>query len=73
MEVVIPLQFLLGVLLTAAFNLSLYGMYKLGQRTKRPKLKEDEEAQRKAQRMRQGFEDMMSYDVTKAVSGRKVT
>jgi len=66
------MQFLLGSLVTAVFFISLFGAYKLGQRSRKPIQKEiDEETLQKAERLRRSFEQMMSYDVSKAV-GKKV-
>lgn len=66
--------FLSGVLFAASFFGVFYGAYKLGQKSKRPRVAPiDEEGQKKAEKFRQGFEQMMSYDVHTAVKGKKVT
>jgi len=68
------MQFALGVLVTVAFFLCLYTAYKAGTRARKQNQREiDETTKQKAERLRKGFEDMMSYDVSKAVSGKKVT
>jgi len=66
------MQFFLGVLVTVAFFLCLYTAYKAGTRARKPSQREvDEETIQKAQRIRQGFQQLMSYDVSKAY-GKKV-
>lgn len=67
------MQFLLGLLTGAGFFVALMYVYRLGQQSKKPVVKVDEEDQRKANKMRQEFEQLMSYDVTTALKGKKVT
>lgn len=72
------MEFLLGALMTAAFFVCLYGAYrvgyKAGKEAYKPVHKEvDEHTADKAKQIQKGFQDLMSYDVTKAVSGKKVT
>lgn len=65
------MEHLIGALIAAAFFVSHYAAYKLGQRSRRPTQRElDEEQMRKAKKMREDFERLMSYDVDKAL-GRK--
>lgn len=65
------MQFFLGSLVTAAFFIGLFGAYKLGQRSRKPVTKEiDEQELERAKRLRRDFEQMMSYDISKAL-GRK--
>jgi hypothetical protein len=67
------MDYLIGALITAAFFLCIYGAYKAGQRSRKPVLREiDEEQMRKAQRLRNDFEQLMSYDVSKA-TGKRAT
>jgi gas vesicle protein len=68
------MQFLYGLLTGAGFFVALFYVYKLGQQSKRPAAKEtNEEERKKAEKMRQGFEQLMSYDVTTALKGKKVS
>jgi len=68
------MEFLIGALATVAFFVCLYGAYKAGQRSRKTVPREiDEQEAHRAKQLRQGFEQLMSYDVTKAVSGKKVT
>lgn len=68
------MEFLSGVLFTASFFGVFYCAYKLGQKSKRPTVSPvDEESQKKAERVRQGFEQMMTYDVHTALKGKRVT
>ena len=68
------MQFLLGLLSGVGFFVVLLYVYRLGQQSKRPAVVQaDEEGQKKAERMRQGFEQLMSYDVQTALKGKKVT
>lgn len=68
------MEFLSGVLFAASFFGIGYCCYKLGQKSKRPAVAQvDEEGQKKAERVRQGFEQLMSYDVHTAVKGKRVT
>ena len=65
------MQFLLGSLVTAVFFISLFGAYKLGQRSRKLVTKEiDEQELERAKRLRRDFEQMMNYDISKAL-GRK--
>ena len=65
------MQFLLGSLSTAIFFISLFFAYKLGQRSRKPpQIEIDEQEMQRAQRLRREFEQLMSYDVSKAL-GRK--
>jgi hypothetical protein len=66
------MQFLYGLLSGAGFFVALFYVYRLGQRSKRPAVQADEEERKKAVKMRQGFEQLMSYDVTTAL-GKKVS
>lgn len=67
------MEYLIGALITVAFFVCMYASYKAGQRSRKPVHREiDEEQARKAQRLRNGFEELMSYDVTKA-TGKRVT
>lgn len=67
------MEFLSGVLVSAFLFGVLYGAYKLGQKSKRPAVAPvDEEGQKKAERVRQGFQEMMSYDVHTALKGKRV-
>lgn len=68
------MEYLIGALATVAFFLCMYGAYKAGQRSRKPVHKEvDEQQMQKAKELRRGFEQLMGYDVAKAVSGKKVT
>jgi hypothetical protein len=67
------MQFISGVLVTALFFVAMYGAYRLGRKSKRPTVQADEEERKKAVKMRQGFEQLMSYDVTTALKGKKVS
>lgn len=68
------MQFILGVLVTVGFFALLVGAYWLGKRGSRhvtPQQKKDDlEAREKARKLREGFNELMAYDVTKAM-GRK--
>ncbi|ULL14351.1 hypothetical protein DVH26_07750 [Paenibacillus sp. H1-7] len=65
------MEYLIGALGTVFFLLCLYAAYKAGQRSRKPVLREvDEEQVRKAQRLRSGFEQLMGYDVSKAIGKR---
>lgn len=68
------MQFLLGLLSGVGFFVVLLYVYKLGQQSKRPAVTQtnDEEA-RKAKHLRDGFVQLMSYDVTTALKGKKVS
>lgn len=67
------MQYLIGALMTAAFFCCMYVAYKAGQRSRRPTHREvDEQQVHKAQQIRKSFEQLMSYDVSKA-TGKKVT
>lgn len=66
------MDFLLGSLATAAYFISLYFAYRLGTQSRKLAHKQqDEQEKRKAERLRQGFQQLMSYDVSKAY-GKKV-
>jgi hypothetical protein len=68
------MEYFIGALIPVLFFICTYLGYKLGQRSRVPVAREiDEQEQRKAKQLRAGFEQLMSYDVTKAVSGKKVT
>lgn len=68
------MEFLTGVLFAVCFFGVGYGMYKLGQRSKRPvAVQVDEEEQRKQKRFHQDFQDMMTYDVHTALKGKRVS
>lgn len=67
------MQYLIGALIPVLFFICFYAGYKAGQRSRRPTHREvDEQQVRKAQQMRRGFEQLMSYDMEKA-RGKKVT
>ena len=63
------MQFLLGSLSTAIFFISLFFAYKLGQRSRKHPQLDETEVQR-AEKLRREFEQLMTYDVSKAL-GRK--
>lgn len=64
------MQYLAGALITALFFVAFGAGYYAGKKH-RPKLNEADEQERlKAERLRKGFQQMMSYDVTKAVGKR---
>ncbi|MMZ70140.1 hypothetical protein D1872_331190 [compost metagenome] len=67
------MQYLIGALATVAFFVCLYGAYKAGQRSRKtvPREIDEQEAQR-AKQLRKGFDQLMGYDVSKAL-GKKVT
>lgn len=70
------MQYVLGLLSGVALLALLYGAYALGRRSRRPTPTQrdvDEQTRQKAARLRAGFEQMMSYDVTTALSGKKGT
>lgn len=67
------MQFLLGLLTGVGFFVALMYVYRLGQQSKKPAVKANEEDQRKAAGMRKAFDEMMTYDVTTALKGKKVT
>lgn len=65
------MSFIFGMICGAAIVTGLYGVYKAGQRSRKVAPKEiDEQQAERAKRLRQGFNDLMSYDVSKA-TGRK--
>ena len=65
------MEYLIGALITAFFFISLYCAYRLGQMSRKPVHREvDEDQKHKAEQLRKGFEQLMSYDVSKAI-GRK--
>jgi hypothetical protein len=68
------MDFYYGMFCGACFFVCLFLAYRIGQKkTFAPAPKEtSEEERRKAQRMREAFDDMMKYDVTTALKGRKV-
>lgn len=62
------------MLLSASFFGVFYCAYQMGKKSKRPTVAHpDEEGQKKAERMRQGFEQLMTYDVHTALKGKKVS
>lgn len=68
------MEYLIGALIPVAFFVCMYGAYRAGQRSHKPLNKEiDEQEAHKAKQLRKGFTELMAYDVTKAVSGKKVT
>lgn len=68
------MEYLIGALGMALFFACLYGAYKAGTRSRKPVQRETDETElQRAKRLRQGFEQLMSYDVTQAVKGKKVT
>lgn len=73
------MDYALGALGAAAFFVLLCIVYTLGQMNQHKKMsptsapkEADEEERRKAERMKEGFNQLMSYDVTTATSGKKV-
>lgn len=68
------MQFLSGVLFAVLFFSAVIAAYILGQRSKQTVAQKavevNEEERKKAQRMREGFDQMMAYDVTTATKGR---
>lgn len=67
------MEYLIGALIPVLLFICLYAAYKAGQRTRRPAHREvDEQEARKAQQLRKGFTELMSYDVSKA-TGKRVT
>lgn len=68
------MEFLSGVLFAASFFGVFYCAFKLGQRNKQVvPVKVDDDSQQKAKRIQEGFQEMMTYDVTTALKGKKVT
>lgn len=72
------MEYLTGALVMAFLFVCMYGAYrygyKAGKEAYKPVHKEiDEHTADKAKQIQRGFQDLMSYDVTKAVSGKKVT
>ena len=69
------MEFLTGVLFAVCFFGVGISAYMFGKKSKQPivPLVVDEESQRKAERVRQGFEQMMTYDVHTALKGKRVT
>jgi hypothetical protein len=66
------MEYLIGALIPVLFFICMYGAYKAGQRSHKPVQKEvDEEQKQKAQRLRSGFEQLMGYDVSKALGRRE--
>jgi hypothetical protein len=66
------MEYLIGALIPVLFFVCFYAGYKSGQRTHRPIPREiDEQEAQKAKDIRKGFEQLMSYDVSKAL-GKKV-
>lgn len=66
------MEYLLGALIMAAFFVCLYGAYIAGQKSRKPTHREvDDQEVNKAKEIRKGFEQLMSYDVSKA-TGKKV-
>lgn len=67
------MEFILGALSTAAFLFCLYAAYKYGQRSRKSVPREmDEQQVQRAKRLREGFEQMMSYNESKALERKKV-
>lgn len=68
------MQFVLGVLATVAFFALLGGAYWLGKCGTRhvtpEQKKDDQEAREKAKKFKEGFNELMAYDMKKAL-GRK--
>lgn len=69
------MQYLIGALTTAAFFVCLAIAYIAGKRSRRPVVASNKETSRedreRAERLKKGFADLMSYDVTTAI-GKKV-
>lgn len=66
------MEYLIGALATVAFFLCVYGAYKAGQKSRKTVPREiDEQDAQRAKQLRKGFEQLMSYDVSKAL-GKKV-
>jgi cbb3-type cytochrome oxidase subunit 3 len=72
------MEFILGLLTMAVFLLCVYTAFKFGQKqTKAPSkvntLTEDEERQKEQiKRYNEGFKELFSYDVEKALQPKKV-
>lgn len=65
------MEYLVGALVAAALFACMFGAYKLGQRSRRPVNREvDEEQSRQAKKLKKDFQQMMTYDVTKALKGK---
>lgn len=65
------MEYLIGALGTALFFVVFGVGYLVGRRSHKPKQPSvDEETKRRAEKLRQDFQRMMSYDVDKAL-GRK--
>lgn len=66
------MEFLLGVVITIAYFVCAFVAYNMGKRSNLPAVKEvSEEERRKVERERKGFNDMMAYDVTTAMKGKR--
>lgn len=64
------MQFIYGALSAVAFLFCISTAYWAGQRSVKTKHREpSDEAKRKAEKIRKGFEQLMSYDVSKALKG----
>jgi hypothetical protein len=67
------MDYLIGALIMALFFACIYAAYKSGQRSRQPVHREvDEQQVQKHKQLRKGFEELMSYDVSKA-TGKRVT
>lgn len=64
------MEYLVGALMMVLFFAVFYAGHYLGSRKKRPTKEPDETERYKAERLRQGFQQLMSYDVSKAVGKR---
>lgn len=69
------MEFLLGVVLTIAYFVCGFVGYNMGKRSATAPVQKEvseanEEERRKAKRLREGFEQMMSYNETKARKGQ---
>lgn len=69
------MQFLLGALAMALFSCAMGTAYIYGKRSRpraAPQTREvDEQERRRAERLKQGFSELMSYDVTTALKGKR--
>jgi hypothetical protein len=70
------MEYLIGSLATAVYFLSLLGAYALGRRAKTAgrgaiTREVDEQERQRAERLKKSFEQLMSYDVSTALRGRR--
>lgn len=64
------MQYLAGALITALFFVTFGGGYYAGKKHRQKQNEPDEHEIKKAEMLRQGFQQLMSYDVTKAIGKR---